>query len=141
MKIVQPNRGYELFVGEVRKLSHSASYLFSPNSPNHYSIALDCLKLSKSISSKTLRHRTCLQTIYIFWRASVHFAQKYWHSVRVHKRSALSYKTNEKPNSAFLVQKPRNHNIDENFHGENFKWDEVHRMPITFAANFRRNCA
>jgi hypothetical protein len=59
-KSVQSNRGYELFVGEARRLSYSASYLLSPNSANHYSIAPECLKFSKSMSSRRLRHLTCL---------------------------------------------------------------------------------
>jgi hypothetical protein len=89
MKNVQSNRGHELSNGETRRLSHSESDLLSPNSPNHYSITPDCLKFSKSMSSRRLRHLTCLQTIYIFWRGSVHFAQKYWHPVRDHKKSTL----------------------------------------------------
>jgi hypothetical protein len=76
-----------------------------------------------------------------FGGGSVHSAQKYWHPVRVHKKPRLSYNKNEKPNSSFSVQARRNHGIDENSHGENFKWDEVQRTPIIFAANFRRNCA
>jgi hypothetical protein len=62
------NHEYELSVGEARRFSHSASYLLSPNSSNHCSIAMDCLKLSKSMSSRRLRHLTCLQTICTFWR-------------------------------------------------------------------------
>jgi hypothetical protein len=73
-KSVQSNREYEFSVGEARRLSHSASYLLSPNSSNHCSIALNCLKFSKSMSSKTLRHLTCLQTRVLFWRGSIHFA-------------------------------------------------------------------
>jgi hypothetical protein len=102
MKSVHSNLGYELSVGETRRRSHSASYLLSPNSSNHYSIAPDCLKLSKSMSSRRLRHLTCLQTINSFWRGSVHFAQKYWHPVRVHKGSTLSCNTNE--NRAVVFQ-------------------------------------
>jgi hypothetical protein len=60
LKSVQSNRGSELSVGEARRLSHSASYLLSPNSSNHCSIAPDCLKLSKSMSLRRLRHLTCL---------------------------------------------------------------------------------
>jgi hypothetical protein len=60
MKSVQSNRASELSVGEARRLSHSVSYLLSPRSSNHYSIALDCLKLNKSMSSRRLRHPTCL---------------------------------------------------------------------------------
>jgi hypothetical protein len=36
---------------------------------------------------------------------------------------------------------PSNTILAKNSRGENFKWDEVQRMPIDFAANFRRNCA
>jgi hypothetical protein len=43
-----------------------------------------------------------LNDIYIhFGGGSVHFAQKYWDPVRVHKESTLSCNTNEKPNSGF----------------------------------------
>jgi hypothetical protein len=60
MKSVQSSRGYELPIGEARKVSHSASYLLSPNSSNHCSIAPDCPKFSKSMLSRRLRHLTCL---------------------------------------------------------------------------------
>jgi hypothetical protein len=53
--------------GGPRRFGHSASYLFSLNSSNHYPTAPDCLKLSKSISSRRLIRLTCLQTIYPFW--------------------------------------------------------------------------
>jgi hypothetical protein len=43
---------------------------------------------------------------------------------------ALSCNTNGKPDSIFSLQERRNHDIDENSHGENFKWDEVHRTLI-----------
>jgi hypothetical protein len=78
IKNVQSNRGSELSVGEARRFNHSA-YLLSLNSSNHYSIGPDCLKLNKSMSSKRLRHLTCLWTPYTFCRGFVHFAQKYWH--------------------------------------------------------------
>jgi hypothetical protein len=68
MKSVQSNRESELSVGEARRSSHSKSYLLSPNSSNHYVIATDRLKLNKSMSSRKLRHLTCLQTAYTFWR-------------------------------------------------------------------------
>jgi hypothetical protein len=68
MKSGQSNRGYELSVGEARRLSHSVSDLLSPNSSDHYSITPDCLKLSKSMSSRRLRQLTGLQTIDTFWR-------------------------------------------------------------------------
>jgi hypothetical protein len=76
-----------------------------------------------------------------FGGGSVHFAQKYWLPVRVQKGSVLSCNTNKKRNSGFSVQEQWNHGIDENSHRENFKWDEVYRTPITFTANFRRNCS
>jgi hypothetical protein len=76
-----------------------------------------------------------------FGGGSVRFTQKYWHPVRVHKGSMLSRNTNGKPDSGFSVQGRWNHGIDESSHGENFKRDEVQRTPITFAVNFRRNCA
>jgi hypothetical protein len=74
-----------------------------------------------------------------FGGGSVHFAQKYWHPVRVHKGSTPLCNTNEKPNRDCSVQEQWNHGIDENSQKENFKWDEVHRTLITFAANFRGN--
>jgi hypothetical protein len=141
MKSVQSNHGYELSVGEARRLSHSASYLLSPNSSNHYSIAPDCLKLSKSMWSRRLGYLTRLQTIHTFWRGIRSLCSEILAPVHVHKESMLLCNTNDKPNSGFSIQERWNHGIDENFHGENFKWDEVHRTPITFAANSRRNCA
>jgi hypothetical protein len=46
--------------GEPKRLSHSASHLLSLNSSNHYPIAPDYLKLSKSISLRRLIHLTSL---------------------------------------------------------------------------------
>jgi hypothetical protein len=43
---------------------------------NHYSIAPDCPKLSKSISSRKLIHLTCLQMIYPFWKGIRSFWSK-----------------------------------------------------------------
>jgi hypothetical protein len=76
-----------------------------------------------------------------FGGSSVHFAQQYWHPVRVHQESTLSCNTNGKPNNGFSVQERWNHGSDENSHGEYSKLDAVHRTLITFAANFGRNCA
>jgi hypothetical protein len=84
-----------------RRLRHSASYLLSLNSSNHYSITPGCLKLSKSMLSRRLRHLTCLQAIYTFWRGSVHFAQEYWHPVRLHKGLTPSCRTNENQTVVF----------------------------------------
>jgi hypothetical protein len=138
MKSAQSNRGYELSVGEARRLSHSASYLLSPNSSNHYSLTPYCLKLSKSISSEDWDTWPAFKRYTHFGGGSIPFAQKYWHSVWAHKGPTPSCSTNENRTVIFQF---KDHGIDKNSHGENLKWDEVHRTPITFAVNSRRNCA
>jgi hypothetical protein len=141
MKNVQSNRGYELPVGEARRISHSASYLLSPNSSNHYSIALDCLKLSKSMSSRRLKYLTCLQKIYTFWKwiRSLYSEILTLGPGSYRVDAVVQYKS--KTEEWFLSSRTVKPWHWRKFHGESFRWDDVHKTLIGFAANFHRNCA